>query len=314
MLPGARLRQAAARYCGERAMTRLIDPVIADLQMEYKAAVRAGRVWYGRWIWMTGCVAFFKVIVWYGSQRARAHMNELIAHNRHAAMKALAICITATALSTAGLSWMSLHASGASGRADAFRLALYLVPQAFPLSITVGVALAAMWACGRRQRQQAPRGLVLGLALAASVASFPTLAWVAPTANQAFRVSLAGRPIPKGINELSLGELQRRLSPPPSQSSASSQVRSLQWSYHRRLAVACAPVALAVFALTLVRRGGRSRFALPLAGAVALSWYFVSPASIGSADVPPFAAAWAPNVTLLAVSIAVRIRSLLRAP
>jgi hypothetical protein len=41
-LPGDRLRSWASHVCSATAMTRLIDPVIADLQSEYADAIRHG--------------------------------------------------------------------------------------------------------------------------------------------------------------------------------------------------------------------------------------------------------------------------------
>jgi hypothetical protein len=42
--PGERLRAWASRVCSARAMTRLIDPVIADLQSEYAEAASRKQV------------------------------------------------------------------------------------------------------------------------------------------------------------------------------------------------------------------------------------------------------------------------------
>ena len=41
--PGTRLQRLASRICSTKTMTRLIDPVIADLQFEYGEARRQKR-------------------------------------------------------------------------------------------------------------------------------------------------------------------------------------------------------------------------------------------------------------------------------
>ena len=42
MTPGVRLRVIASRLCGAQTMERVIDPLIADLQLEHAEAVTRG--------------------------------------------------------------------------------------------------------------------------------------------------------------------------------------------------------------------------------------------------------------------------------
>ena len=51
-LPGVRLRAIASCLCYAQTMERVIDPLIADLQLEHAEANHEGHVWKGRWI---GC-------------------------------------------------------------------------------------------------------------------------------------------------------------------------------------------------------------------------------------------------------------------
>ena len=53
----------AARVCSAKTLERLIDPVVADLQTEYVEAIRQGRVWRSRWVRISGCGTFLKVLV-----------------------------------------------------------------------------------------------------------------------------------------------------------------------------------------------------------------------------------------------------------
>jgi hypothetical protein len=61
--PGDRLRAFAARWCCADTMARIVDPLIADLQVEHAEATRLGQRWNARRIHVAGWFAFFKVIV-----------------------------------------------------------------------------------------------------------------------------------------------------------------------------------------------------------------------------------------------------------
>lgn len=197
------------------------------------------------------------------------------------------------------------------GRPDSAELALYLIPQALPISIPVGLTFGILWGIDRASTHRS-RILILSLAALASVASFTTLAWVLPIANQTFRLSMAGHPVPKGVNELTLGELRRLLEPGTVEQrpfAAPNDLRSLALNYHGRWALAGAPLVLAWFAVALTGRRRRSRAVPLLAGCLAIWGYYVvmySARRLGLDDtLPAFAAAWAPNVALLVVSVAV---------
>jgi hypothetical protein len=43
--PGNGLRTLAARWCSARTVARLIDPTLADMQVEYRDAAERGRPW-----------------------------------------------------------------------------------------------------------------------------------------------------------------------------------------------------------------------------------------------------------------------------
>src|SRR5262245_10420258 len=56
-LPGWRIRAWAARWCEPRTMTRLVDPILADLQAEHHEAVMRGSKWRARQAWVRAVVA-----------------------------------------------------------------------------------------------------------------------------------------------------------------------------------------------------------------------------------------------------------------
>jgi hypothetical protein len=81
-------------------MTRLIDPVIADLQSEYTEAASRKQVWRSRWIRFTGYVAFWKVIGLHATARAWPLTREWAAADDHALGRALAFSCIALGIVT----------------------------------------------------------------------------------------------------------------------------------------------------------------------------------------------------------------------
>jgi hypothetical protein len=54
--PGARLRAVAQRFCSRRTMDHLVDPILADMQAEWRHLSESGRPWRARlhylWSWV----------------------------------------------------------------------------------------------------------------------------------------------------------------------------------------------------------------------------------------------------------------------
>lgn len=198
-------------------------------------------------------------------------------------------------------------------------LAFYLVPQAIPLSVPIGLTFGILWGLGRMSASRRTRTVVLLLAFGASLASFTMLAWVAPISNQAFRVSMTGRPLPKGENELTLGELRQRLEAGARHLpavAAPSDPASLALNYHARWATGSAPCVLAVFAVAFTSRRQWGRMMPFLVGGVVIFAYYVimySARRLGlDGTLSPFAAAWTPNTAFLMLSLAIMRFSLQR--
>jgi lipopolysaccharide export LptBFGC system permease protein LptF len=188
-------------------------------------------------------------------------------------------------------------------------LAVYLIPQALPLSIPVGLMFGILWALGRVPVSRTVLVLVLLLALGGSLVSFATLAWVMPNANQAFRAAAAGGPVARGANELTIGELRRRIQTARTLSPASLPGPNLALNYHRRWALGLTPFVLAVFGIIFTRARTCGRVMPFVLGPIVIfGYYFIMYAAreLGAdRAISPFAAAWAPNAVLLMVSAAV---------
>jgi lipopolysaccharide export LptBFGC system permease protein LptF len=109
-------------------------------------------------------------------------------------------------------------------------------------------------------------------------------------------MTASGQSLPKGENELTIAELRQRLesatqpSPPIAVPSAPP---SLALTYHARWALGSAPMVAAVLVISV--------------------YYVIMYSARGLAlgrTIPPFAAAWAPNVAFLMLSLAfTRLRS-----
>jgi Lipopolysaccharide export system permease LptF/LptG len=298
--PGTRLRALAAHVCSARTMELFIDPVIGDLQTEYAAAIRDGQTWRRRRTLIAGYVAFAKVLLLCGLDRATHAWDDWSTDDRRSLQRILrrTSVVTLFFASLVELPELLRLRDFVEINPDS-RLGLlvaYLIPSALAVSIPVGVAIgSALSLCGRAFSRRLFGAVVL-VALGLSVTSLLNMAWVVPAANQAFREEVFGGPGPlrKGHRELTLSELGR------------APGRDASFEYHQRWAVACAPLTFALFGVVVARRLRRASAAV-LAGVGLVIVYDVVMTFGGSfahqGVVPPTAAAWTPPLLLLATVI-----------
>jgi hypothetical protein len=309
--PAGRLRALAARLCSPTTMERLIDPIVADLQIEYDEAIRHGRTWRSRWIRLAGYVAFLKAIVLYGAEQSTGVVSNWTPDDRQGVRRTIGLSVAITIVATLVLMLPPFFTLPSSPYANLVRLLLFVLPQALPIAAPVGFTLGILWAMGSRALSARLTGALVGMALVSSIGSLVMLAWVVPVANQAFRASAFGGHPPKGANELTLGELKQLLEPgthepvlllPP------SDMRWLEVSYYLRWALSFAPLALAVFALALISRHrfGRVIYGL-IAGSAFLLYYVLLTSGVMLArdgTLPAFAAVWLANGVFVVLSAA----------
>ena len=143
--------------------------------------------------------------------------------------------------------------------------------------------------------------------LAASLAALVLTGWLLPAGNQAFREltftllhpDAGARMLSRGMNELTLGELMSKDT----------------YQFHFRLALACAPLVLGLFSLTIAtaRRGRYGSFAIVLTAVVTWFAYYVllytSRESAFNDHFPRAAAAWAPNLAFVALTLLLHLRT-----
>jgi len=287
-------------------MTRLIDPVIADLRFEYAGAIRRGDVWRSRWVRFTGYVAFWKVIGLHATARAWPEIRAWAAADNRALGRTLAFSCVVTSIATMllmypPLSQMVQHAE--DGRIylratvdEVAWLLLFLIPQAIPITLPIGVAIGVVCGLQGRAATLRTRRSVIIISVVCCALMLVTLAWIMPAANQAFRETMSGRhQLPKGPNELTLGELR---------------THGLGVQYHQRWALSFTTLALGPFAFGL-SASMRGRFRSIVIGVIASLVYYslvyffirVSFANALSGWPPPLIAVWTPNIMFILATV-----------
>lgn len=298
--PGHRLRAVASRICDAETMERLVDPVIADLQVEHDEAARNGRAWKRRWIRFAGWFVCLKALAAYEGDRMIHEWQE----GRPSASSlwvAFAVTLAVTLLLEAPF------LRGPNGQ-DRPRLiwVVYLLPQALTISLPIGLALGVFRTLRYRSISRRLTTAVVVAAMTCSAAAFVNAAWIAPAANQAFRVSLAGAGVLRGASELPLGELGRMVKPGANARAhlAGPYGPHLARTYYIRWGLSFSPLVLSLFALSLcVRRRARAAMTMTLVCASYIGFYFVTPAL--EKYLPPVAFGWLPNIAVTLAAIVV---------
>ena len=307
MVPGRMLHRLAGHLCSTKALERVIEPAIADLQKEYGDAIRGGRVWYGRRILFAGYVGFAKAIAicgidWMLSSSLDMGLEERRAIGRTLVWGGLIIVAMTVAMVIPPL--QSIPSRAPVPFKNLYVLAS--ISQALPLAIPVGLTLGVLAGLDRRSVTRRLRERMLALAAACALLSLVILCWIMPAANQAFRAHVAqatgdGYPM-KGANEMTLGELSREIEVAAA-SGLPSRARELRFAYDLRWSLACGVVALAFFASTVSKQGFALRFML---GVVACGLYWallLAGDELSRANlVPVLLGAWLPNLAFIGMS------------
>jgi lipopolysaccharide export LptBFGC system permease protein LptF len=291
-MPGDRLRRLAARWCAAETVERLIDPMVADLQTEYRAAARRGR-WHTRTVAWRGYLAFWKALALHCVMRAVEPSPAASSGSLRMLACSLGAFFVMTALMVAP---PMIEFNYIGGRTEKLWLMALLVPQALPLSIPMGICVGIV--CAMRGRRPTSRHLaaVLLIAAVATFAVWTMLEWGVPAANQEFRETIATRlnngqhvELEPGLNELGLSRLAQRSDP------RAIRAYRLFWS------ICFATPALAVFALGVSARVRRFMSAVVLSFAIiVLYWFFLTivdePVRAGTLST---VVVWLPNIAFL---------------
>jgi lipopolysaccharide export LptBFGC system permease protein LptF len=298
------IRRHLARFCSPATMTRVVDPTLADMRWES-----------GKPVW-AGYLALAKALVVHAVSSTPAVLSRTWSDDERAIPKAAAFVITVAFLAALPLVSPALwNALSKSRHLPVIPFAVLLLPQAIALTLP-GALLLAIPLALRRQNPSARlarRTVVLFMCCVA--ATFVVMAWAVPEANQAFRVMVSRQGyLARGFNELSFGAVHDRIEVLKLTPGGRVAARPLEFDYHVRLALVCAPLPLGILALAISRslRGRRRPWAMGLAALGGYVFVFF-PLLVGArmlmlrSSLPPVLFAWIP-ILLLAI-VALRVYS-----
>lgn len=298
------LRPLLARLCSPDTMSRIVDPVLADMRFESS-----------RPAWR-GYLSLARALALHAIVSTPAAAVRMCSDDDFALPRATVAC----ALITAVLS-VPLIASPMISMAwlNPWRAIRLLAPQALvlalPASLLVAIPLAFRHTTERRHLVL--RALALSIGCAAITLVLMTR--VMPDANQAFRIDAANRlpnrPIhlERGPSEMTLGEMRERIELLRLTPGGVKVARRLEYTYQMKLALALLPISLGAFAMAIaVSKRGKARPVLIGAGSLIiyiLVTFPIDAVSVKLLDrsvaIPPTALAWAPTFLILATAIAV---------
>ncbi len=303
--PGDWLRSFAGRLFGPLTMERLIDPVIADMQLEHLEAARYASMWRRFWVRLITYASFWTAVGAHLGGRLIAVIYEGVAADDWAVGR---VVLVAGAVIAFVLSFMELPflvlGSAANSAARSSLLVLYLLPGALVAAMPAGLPFGVLWGLRTCARVNRVRAVVLVMAVCGSLVSFASVALIVPEANQAFRAEISAVPssrLQRGANELQLRDLKARIDEAElNQTGMSREALLSRLSLHNRLALAFAPVVFGLLALGLLESRRRAPIT-NISGVVGfllyLAYYTVPdfPQAVEDGLVSPIAVAWTPN-------------------
>lgn len=271
--PGQTARRVAARLLPTTAMTRLVDPVIADWQKDCHDAASAGRPWRCGLAYLRGWLTLVAALAVYAARQASVPPRRWPVDDRTVLRRMLAVGAGVTALVMVllvygpyrRLAWEA--ALTPALREVRLNLLTFLLPQAVPIALPVGLIFGLLFAARGVRLSGRAIGVAGVAALVTSAASLVFVAEVVPEANQMFRTTIVRVANPHATNELARGVAELRFSDlRVNVTRAIAQGRTdeatrLAYNYNFRCALALAPVPFALFAVTV---GRRRRFGAPL--------------------------------------------------
>lgn len=299
------IRRFLARVCSDDTMTRVVDPTLGDVRFEDGRLTRRG------------CLALARALAFHAITSSPGRSRRIWREDEHAVPKAVIVAVAAAILLCVPLIGLPAMGRVYPGRLGLTRAFLLLLPQALVLALPAALLVAIPRAFRRtvERRRVIARGLVVSLACA--MATSIALA-VTPDTNQAFRVAASGQTyVPRGPNEMGFRELRERIQKPRIGEDGARYTRTLEYTYHLKLALACIsiPLGLLASAITASRRVRRWPVAI---GTAAVLGYVTAliPLSAAASEavahwpaVPAVVAAWLPTAAIIALAVLVFRRS-----
>jgi hypothetical protein len=300
--PGTWIRRCASRVLPADVVARLLTPTVADLQWDVEVAGRRGGKKARYAALARGYGALLRLAPVLMLHMAQHLSDELLLDDGRPLRRVATCSAVAVLLCTLLLIWPAYPPHrGSAARV----LVVLLVPQALGVALPVGFLIGSVLGLRRRESRQGRtlRHLLVGAA-AVALATWVTVDWLTPQANQRFRevliadLMVGGVPrdvihVERGPNEHSLRELYVQMQRPQRER---PNEYATAYAFHSRLALILSPLAFALLAFGVVSIG-RERWLAAVAaislvaGVVVTVWYD------GPADAwPPLLRAYAPDL------------------
>lgn len=300
-----RLRRIAECFCSPRALEQVVDPVIADIHVEHRQALRQHGKWWAYWALLNGAAALAKAFAIHECHSVGKTIFDRTAPDDDGLRKMFRSTTFAVLALTVIRQTPALYRyiADLDGPLMPFAV-LMLLPSALALTVPMGVMSGIFY--GLREGRVTPRAVaaVMLATLLCSIVMFATLDQILPAANQAFRAAVFG-PVPhppKGLNEMTLRELREALDLAAEEGGA---VKPYAYAIHHRVAFAASTFFLALFALAVSRR---RRSSCRRAGCTALAtgglfYVFVGFSNSTKLELAPIVVAWFPNLAFLFLAL-----------
>ena len=296
------IRRVLARFCSVETMSRIVDPVLADMRWE------DGRTTIG------GCVALAKALALHGltlipSRLAAACSNDDYALVRGFAFTAAGAIVVAIALTSPPFSdgVRRIHTS-------LYALGVRRIPQALVISLPSMLVVTIPTVFGSVVSRRSIVGRALLLTAAAFLLTVAVTVWVVPRINQpqSYRAPLTPATLPDGPAEAGFAALRAQIRDYRTTHGGQSLASRLEYAFQLRAAVMVSAIPFGVAGIaiaTMTRRRGLS--ASIAVCAVAAYWtLMLLEDSVANAQIirggflPEYLCAWTPNLLMLIASSA----------
>jgi hypothetical protein len=294
------LRRALAHVCSAKTMSRVVDPIFADIRWED-----------GRVTWR-GCVSLVKALALYGltsvpSRFAAACSDDGYALLRAAALTSAGALIVAIALTASPLS------PGRHIHTSLYALGVRLVPQALVFSLPAMLILAIPAVLGGIGAAKSIVGRALLLTAAGLVTTIALMVGVLPRANQYYLPGTRQSPLAWGPRATGFEALRAQIREFQQTDGGHSVAQRLEYTFQLRAAVMVSAVPLGIAGLAIATLTRRRRLSVSMAAcALAAYWtLMVVEESVANAQIirggflPEYLCAWTPNLLMLIASFAI---------
>jgi len=301
-----RLRRLFKRICSDATLVRIVDPILADMRWERE-----------RPSWL-GYLALVKALAVHWTLSIPDALGRACRDDDHAVPRIAGLALVSALVAAVALTALPLTVGPFPMKSvPLVRLVVLLLPQALVLTLPAALLLAVPIALRKHALTRTLARRTLAVSIGCAAATLVVMFWM-PEANQSYRVLASGdASLPRGLNEWGFVTLREQIdvlnltSEDRMTPEARIASRRLEYAYHVRVALICAPIPLGLLALGVTgSRAGRRRPVV--AGVVALVLYLPSLLEISEAanvslervtSVPPQMYAWTPMLLIAAVGL-----------